>query len=70
MALRAEPIERAAHIEVLLCVHVEECQVNGAATCVAAPLVDILLLKEHALVEPCFYPFGNTLLIAIEEILS
>ena len=51
MALRTEPIEGTTHIKFLLRVHVEECQIHGAATGMTAPFVDILLFEENALVE-------------------
>jgi hypothetical protein len=51
MALRAEPVEGAAHVEILLSIHIEQRQVNGAATCVATLQADVFLRKEHALVE-------------------
>ena len=51
MAFRAEPVEGTAHVHILPRVHVEECQVYGGAACVSALLHDILLLKEHALVQ-------------------
>ena len=41
MALRPEPVEGAAHVEFLLRSHIEECQVEGAATGVAAFLANV-----------------------------
>ena len=51
MALRPEPVEGAAHIEFLFRRHVEEGEVDGGTTCMAAFLIYVLLFKEHALVE-------------------
>ena len=51
MALGAEPVEGAAHVELFLSSHIEERQVDGGAPGVATLLIDILLLEEHALVE-------------------
>ena len=50
MALRSELVEGATHIN-LLRRHVEECQVDGATSGMAALLVDIFLFEEHALIE-------------------
>ena len=51
MTLRSEPVERSTHIQLLLGCHVKERQINGRTTCVAALLVDVFLLKQHALVK-------------------
>ena len=49
MALRTEPVEGAAHVNFLLCAHVEESNVDSAAAGVSALLHDVFLLKQHAL---------------------
>ena len=51
VALGTEPVEGAAHIQLFLCRHVEERQVNGRAACMSAFLSDVTLRKEHVLVE-------------------
>ena len=51
VTFRTEPVERPAHVHLFLRRHVEQCQVNGAATRMAALLGYIALHKEHALVE-------------------
>ena len=51
MAFAAEPVEGAAHIELLLGVHIEEGQVDRRAARVAALLHNVLKLKQSALVD-------------------
>ena len=51
MALRAEPVEGAAHVELLLRGHVEERQIDRRAARVSAMPGNILLFEKHALVK-------------------
>ena len=51
MALGAKPVERAAHIQLLLRLHVEEREVNRRASRVSALGTDIFPFEEDALVE-------------------
>ena len=51
MALRTEPIEGATHIELLLCCHVKEGEVEGGAARMSAFLTDIFLGKKYVFLE-------------------
>ena len=51
VALGPEPVEGAAHVELLLSPHVEQGQVEGRAARMTALQTDVLLGEEHALVE-------------------
>ena len=51
MALGAEPVEGAAHVELFLRRHVKQRQVEGGAACMTALQADVVLRKEHALLE-------------------
>ncbi len=51
MTLNTKPIEGAAHIHFLFCRHIEERQVDGAATGMSTFLHDIILWEKHILTE-------------------
>ena len=51
MAFWTEPVERATHVEFLLAGHIEEGEVDGRATGVAALFHEVFMVEEHALVE-------------------
>ena len=51
MALGTKPVEGATHIELLLGLHIEQCQVEGGATRMTTLQTDVVLRKEHALVK-------------------
>ena len=50
MALDSEPVEDAAHVDILACSHVEERQIHRGAARVAGFCHDVLLLEKAALV--------------------
>ena len=51
VAFYAEPVEGAAHVNLLLAGHVEESQVNGATSAVARLFGYIALVEKHRLVQ-------------------